>query len=123
MRTAYRGTAQQMFQPAQGMAECGGRGTAAMLGEDRGLGAGNDPSESRAAPEHPPLPEHPSRPSADDECSDDDGHSARRVRSISEAVFITVVFGTRRGNAVARWHTTAEGGDPGDGPEGAHCLG
>ena len=88
VRTAYRGTARQMFQPAQGMAECGGRGAAAMPGEDRGLGAGSGPSESRAVPEHPPLPEHPSRPSADDECVDDDDRSARRVRSIAEAVFI-----------------------------------
>ena len=52
-----------MFQPAQGMAECGGRGAAAMPGEEGALGAGNDPCESRAAPVHPPLPEYPSSPS------------------------------------------------------------
>ena len=53
-----------------------------MPGEDRGLGAESGPSESRA------VPEHSSQPSADDECSDDDGHSARRVRSVAEAVFL-----------------------------------
>ena len=31
VRTAYRGTAQQMFQPAQGMAECRGAGGAIHL--------------------------------------------------------------------------------------------